>query len=158
MKKRTKACSIKAAVKKRVEERDGGCCIFCGVKGRGEAHVIPRSAGGLGVEQNLITACRPCHDALDNSLSRPVMLEIAKQYLKAFYPEWTPDAVIYKKGLKTKALSSWTNKNLVNNSDAYIENTAKLIETKHEGFYFIEEGGTNEKTQHTGQRDDPTDL
>lgn len=137
MNKRTKACSIQAAVKKRVEERDGGCCIFCGVKGRGEAHVIPRSAGGLGVEQNLITACRPCHDALDNSLSRPVMLEVAKQYLKSFYPDWTPDAVIFKKGIETKALGDWTNKNLVNNSVCKDEESAELKKTKHEGFYFI---------------------
>ena len=138
MNKRTKACSIKAAVKKRVEERDGGCCIFCGQRGRGEAHVISRAHGGLGVEQNLVTVCRPCHDALDNSLSRPVMLEVAKQYLKAFYPGWTADSVIYKKGLKTKALDDWTNKNLVNNGICEDEASTKLKKTKHEGFYFIE--------------------
>lgn len=139
MHKRTKACSIKAAVKKRVEERDGHCCIFCGKRGRGEAHVISRAQGGLGIEQNLVTTCRECHEALDNTLSRPVMLEIAKQHLKAFYPEWSVDAVIYKKGIETKALSPWSNKNLVNNSCYEAQNSAKLKETKHEGFYFIEE-------------------
>ena len=145
MHKRTKALAIKAAVKKKVEERDGGCCIFCGKRGRGEAHVIARSQGGLGCEQNLVTACRQCHDALDNSLSRPVMLEIAKQYLKGFYPGWSPDKVIYKKGLETKPFAPWENKRLVNNSIAYLNSGAKLKETKHEGFFFIEEEGENGK-------------
>lgn len=149
MHKRTRACSITAAVKKRVEERDGHCCIFCGRPGRGEAHVIPRSHGGLGVEQNLITVCRPCHFNLDDTVSRPLYLELAKQHLKAFYPDWCVDDVIYKKGLKTKALGSWENKNLVNTGNAYIENLAKPIKTKHEGFFLIEEEGEqNEDNRH----------
>lgn len=139
MHKRTKACSIKAAVKKKVEERDGHCCIFCCRRGKGEAHVISRAHGGLGIEQNLVTACRECHHALDNSLSRPVMLEIAKQHLKAFYPDWSADAVIYKKGIETKALGSWENKNLVGNGNTETEMSATLKKTKHEGFYFVEE-------------------
>jgi len=139
MHKRTKACSIKAAVKRKVEERDGGCCIFCGRRGRGEAHVISRAHGGLGVEQNLITVCRQCHFLLDDTVSRPLYLELAKQHLKAFYPDWTADAVIYKKGIETKALSSWENKNLVNNACSEVENSASLKKTKHEGFYFVEE-------------------
>lgn len=144
MHKRTRACSIKAAVKKRVEERDNHVCIFCGRPGRGEAHVIPRSHGGLGVEQNLITTCRACHYQLDNTLSRPVFLELAKQHLRSFYPEWSVDAVIYKKGIETKALSSWNNENLVNNTDLYIENNKKLIETKHEGFFILEDEDEND--------------
>lgn len=144
MNKRTRACSIKAAVKKRVEERDGHRCIFCGKPGRGEAHVIPRSHGGLGVEQNLVTACRECHFCMDDTVSRPLFLELAKQHLKAFYPDWTPDAVIFKKGIETKDFGSWTNKNLVNNTKAYIENGVNLKETKHDGFYLINEGVEDE--------------
>ena len=94
MHKRTKACSIKAAVKKTVEERDGHCCIFCGRPGRGEAHVISRAHGGLGVEQNLITICRECHFLLDDTVSRPLMLEMAKQHLKKFYPDWDRGKVL----------------------------------------------------------------
>lgn len=139
MHKRTKACSIKAAVKKRVEERDGHCCIFCGKYGRGEAHVISRAHGGLGIEQNLITVCRECHFELDDSLSRPLMLEIAKNYLRAFYPDWSVDSVIYKKGIETVHRDNWQNENLVNNTDCYIANNTKLVETKHEGFFFLEE-------------------
>ena len=145
MHKRTKALAIKTVVKKKVEERDGGCCIFCGRSGRGEAHVIARSQGGLGVEQNLVTACRKCHDALDNSISRPVMLEIAKQYLKNFYPDWSADKEIYKKGIKTKPFAPWENKNLVNNCNSYLNSGVKLKETKHEGFFFIEEEDENGK-------------
>ena len=149
MQKRTKALSITAAVKKRVEERDEGCCIFCGKRGRGEAHVIARSQGGLGIEQNLVTVCRPCHNALDNSLSRPVMLEIAKQHLRSFYPQWKVDDVIYKKGLETKDLEPWINKNLVNNTNAYLDNNVKAQETKHEGFYLITEGNKDEETDNS---------
>ena len=145
MHKRTKALAIKTVIKKKVEERDGGCCIFCGRSGRGEAHVIARSQGGLGVEQNLVTACRKCHDALDNSISRPVMLEIAKQYLNSFYPDWSADKVIYKKGIETKPFAPWENKKLVNNCNSYLNSGVKLKETKHEGFYFIEEEDENGK-------------
>lgn len=154
MHKRTKACSIKAAVKKRVEERDGHCCIFCGRPGRGEAHVISRAHGGLGVEQNLITICRECHFLLDDTVSRALMLEMAIQHLKNFYPDWSADAVIYKKGIETKALSSWSNKNLVNNPSCYLQNNINLKKTEHEGFYFIEE----ETDEDNRCPDDPADI
>ena len=65
--KRTKACSISTKTKLIVYERDKGCCIFCGKIGLPEAHIIPRSHGGLGCEENIVTACRSCHDKLDNS-------------------------------------------------------------------------------------------
>ncbi len=154
MHKRTKACSIKAAVKKRVEERDGHCCIFCGRPGRGEAHVISRAHGGLGVEQNLITICRECHFLLDDTVSRPLMLEMAKQHLKKFYPDWSADAVIYKKGIETKALGSWSNKKLVNNTSCYLESNKNLKKTEHEGFYLIEE----ETDEDNRCPDDPADV
>ena len=148
MHKRTKACSIKAAVKKRVEERDGHCCIFCGKRGKGEAHVISRAHGGLGVEQNLITVCRECHYQLDDTVSRPLFLELAKEHLRALYPGWNPDDVIYKKGIETKALPSWTNKNLVNTGNSYIENNKNLVKTKHEGFFLLEDEDEDEDNRH----------
>lgn len=139
MNKRAKACSIKTQVKKRVEERDRGACIFCGRPGRGEAHVIPRSQGGLGVEQNLVTACRLCHDTMDFTDQRDFMLEIAKEHLRNLYPGWSEDKVIFKKGKETKDMEDWTNKNLVNSGNSYIENNKNLVKTKHEGFYILKE-------------------
>lgn len=138
MNERTKACSIKPETKKRVEERDGGVCIFCHRPGKGEAHVVPRSHGGLGVEQNLITVCRPCHNLLDNTVSRRWYLLVAIEHLKSFYPDWTPEAVTYKKGIKTKHFSDWTNKNLVNNTKAYLEEDKNRIKTKPQGITFFE--------------------
>lgn len=61
-------------------------CIFCGSPfAFPEAHIIPRSSGGLGVEKNIITVCRNCHRLLDQSPKREKMLGIAKKYLERIY-------------------------------------------------------------------------
>ena len=61
MHKMTKATSISKSVKKVVYKRDGGRCILCG-RNNGEpvAHVIRRSQGGRGIEQNIVTLCPSC--------------------------------------------------------------------------------------------------
>lgn len=100
--KRTKACEISQKTKLIVYERDGGCCIFCGKIGLPEAHVIPRSHGGLGCPENIITVCRSCHDKLDNSTDRKKMLFYAIQYLKWFYPDWKKENFIFEKWRKDK--------------------------------------------------------
>lgn len=98
MHKRTKAVAIPAKIKKTVEERDNKCCIFCGSpNARGEAHVISRAQGGLGVERNLVCACRNCHSAMDNSQARPLYVSKAKDYLKSIYPDWNEKDLIYNK-------------------------------------------------------------
>ena len=95
--KRTMATSISPAVREAVEQRDGGRCIFCKMPGRGEAHFISRAQGGIGSEENIITVCRGCHDRMDNSQARPLMLKIAEAYLREHYPEWDKENLIYKK-------------------------------------------------------------
>lgn len=97
MHRRTKALQISAKTKKIVYERDGGLCIFCHRPGDPVAHVIARSHGGLGIEQNIVTACAGCHTRLDNSTDRQTMLEIAKRYLRAKYEDWKEEECIYKK-------------------------------------------------------------
>lgn len=97
MHKRTKACSISKATKKIVYERDDGLCIFCHRPGDPVAHVVPRSHGGLGIEQNIVTACLACHTRLDNSTDRQIMLETAKRYLRAKCEGWKEEDCIYKK-------------------------------------------------------------
>lgn len=99
MHKRTKATAISPETRKRVEERDNHCCIFCGRLGRGEGHFIKRSQGGLGIEENLITVCRECHHQMDDGFSRGLYLIKAEGYLKRHYPEWNKEALVYKKGL-----------------------------------------------------------
>lgn len=103
MHKRTRACAIPKEVKLIVYERDHERCIFCGAPGLPEAHVIPRSHGGLGVPQNIITVCRSCHDKLDNSTQRQRMLPEAVAYLKSFYPDWKKEDYVFDKHDKDKA-------------------------------------------------------
>lgn len=97
MHRRTKALQISAKTKKNVYERDGGLCIFCHRPGDPVAHVVARSHGGLGIEQNIVTACAECHRMLDNSTERQSMLEHAKLYLRAKYGVWSAEECTYKK-------------------------------------------------------------
>lgn len=94
--KRSNACDITREVKRIVYNRDGGRCIFCGsVNAAPVCYIIPRSSGGLGVEQNIVTGCYECHNRLDNSTRRPEMLHYAVDYLKHFYPDWKRENYIY---------------------------------------------------------------
>lgn len=97
MHKRTKACAITPKVRQIVEDRDGYCCIFCGNPGRGEAHVISRAHGGLGIPENIVTVCRPCHGRMDNSVHREIYVNRAKDYLRGLYPDWDKINLTYNK-------------------------------------------------------------
>lgn len=97
MHKRTKAVAIPQKVREAVEERDGYCCIFCGKKGQGNAHFINRSQGGLGIEENLVTACWPCHSAMDNGQAGKLYRMQAEEYLKSKYPDWDKSKLVYDK-------------------------------------------------------------
>lgn len=142
MHKRTRACSISKKTKLKVYERDGKCCIFCGAPGLPEAHIIPRSHGGLGIEQNIITACRTCHDRLDNSVQRQQMLQLAAEHMRLFYPDWDTDDLIYDKWHKDKGREPVEKKkdSVVGHSDDLTLNkTHKDKGEPPEGFYFLED-------------------
>ena len=98
---RTKAVSINKKTKKIVHERDGGQCIFCRAyvdEFYANAHVIQRSGGGLGVEQNIVTACPKCHGLFDHSTQRTKMMAIANAHIQRHYPNYNRLDVIYRKG------------------------------------------------------------
>lgn len=97
MKKRTKALAITAKVKKRVYERDGGCCILCGRRGNPNAHYISRSHSGLGIEENIVTLCPDCHRRYDQSVERLSIGRIIAEYLKSKYQDWDESKLIYRK-------------------------------------------------------------
>lgn len=97
MNRRTRACAIPPKVKRRVYDRDGGLCIFCHRAGLPEAHIVPRSHGGLGIEQNIVTVCRECHDRMDNSTDRAGMMQAAKEYMVQTYGGWNENECIYSK-------------------------------------------------------------
>jgi len=138
--KRTRAVSIPTKVKRQVEERDHGLCIFCGKPGKGEGHFISRAHGGLGIEENLITVCRPCHDLLDNSTKRKEMLGIAEEHLKHCYPYWDKSFLIYEKGIKTKERVQSIKAEYEKQRALSMSQAENVIKTKPpEGFYFLED-------------------
>lgn len=96
---RSKACDISAVVKRKVWGRDRFRCIICKTnQAMPNAHYIPRSKGGLGIEQNIITLCQRCHHDYDHTTSRSSLKEQIKQYLISIYgSEWSEDNLIYKK-------------------------------------------------------------
>jgi 5-methylcytosine-specific restriction endonuclease McrA len=101
MNKRTKATNITKEVKLAVHERDGGCCIICGTPvpwNMSCAHVVPRSSGGLGVVQNIVTLCSGCHNGFDQSLDRLSYKKRITGYLSGIYPDWEEQKLKYRKG------------------------------------------------------------
>ncbi|MDE6474761.1 MAG: HNH endonuclease [Clostridia bacterium] len=97
MHKRTKALAISKAVKEKVYERDCGLCVLCGSLGLPEVHYISRSRGGVGIEQNIVTLCCPCHNQMDSTTVRENLLRRVKEYLDLWYPNFTDAEQVYKK-------------------------------------------------------------
>ena len=99
MHKQTKATAIPKAVKEAVYRRDGGRCVLCGRTYQAEpnAHVIARSQGGKGIEQNIVTLCDTCHYRYDQTADRHAIRERLERYLKDFYPDWEPEQMVYHK-------------------------------------------------------------
>ena len=71
--------------------------MLCGRPGLPEAHVIPRSQGGLGVEQNIVTLCRACHRKYDETEYRDQIREILVAHLESIYGEWSEEELIHRK-------------------------------------------------------------
>ena len=98
--KLTKATEISMKVKRIVWERDDHKCIFCGQVVPFEcanSHVIKRSQLGIGIPENVVTACVECHDKYDFGTNSDVMKEKAIEHLKKFCSEWSEEKVKYKK-------------------------------------------------------------
>jgi len=96
---RARACDINLKVRAIVKERDGYCCALCGGNGlfMSIAHYIPRSKGGLGIEQNLLVLCQRCHHNYDNTTKRQEYAVIIRDYLNGHYPGFDHDRRFYKK-------------------------------------------------------------
>lgn len=99
--KRAKACEFSAKVRKIIKERDGHCCINCGSGMMlSIAHKIPRSKGGLGIEENGALLCANCHFIADqgaNATERAMVNERLSDYLQGLYPEVTDQDRVYSK-------------------------------------------------------------
>lgn len=108
--KQTRAKEFSPKVRKRIKERDQ-ICIFCKMGYHTEKvtafsqqmasimHYIPRSAGGLGIEENGALGCLTHHDMMDNGFQgrRKEMLALYKEYMQGIYPDWNEDDLVYKK-------------------------------------------------------------
>lgn len=94
--RRAKAVDIPHSVRLKVLERDR-FCVYCGRPGIPNAHYIPRSQNGLGIEENILTLCFDCHRRYDQTTERPKMREFFKEYLKSKYSDWNEEKLIYKK-------------------------------------------------------------
>jgi 5-methylcytosine-specific restriction endonuclease McrA len=98
MRKQTRKTNIPLAVKKAVWERDRGRCIICGSTAAAPvAHVIPRSHGGLGVEENIVTLCARCHRDYDQTDKRDLYRVAIEDYLLTCYPDWKEKILTYRK-------------------------------------------------------------
>lgn len=96
--KRAKALQPSDAVKRAVWERDEHCCVWCGKPGLPEAHFIPRNKSGLGIEQNILTLCRECHEEYDRHGPNSLEMErYFRGYLISHYPGWDESALYYRK-------------------------------------------------------------
>ncbi len=104
--RRAKACDISKAVKIEVWERDQGKCVFCGsaYNTMPNCHFISRANGGLGIPENILTACtrlteEDCHNNFDEGSieERERLREKARAYLKSKYPEWDESKLYYQK-------------------------------------------------------------
>lgn len=104
--KRAKALDISKQVKEIVFARDKGRCVVCGnsYNVMPNAHYIPRSKGGLGIEQNVVTLCtemtlNKCHRKFDFGTKKEhdEIGEKIKKYLKSKYDNWNEEDLVYKK-------------------------------------------------------------
>ena len=103
--KRSQATDISMSVKQKVWERDGGRCVVCGSTiAMPNAHYIPRSKGGLGIEENIVTLCTSitpnhCHERFDKGTQkeREQLRRIIKHYLMERYNNWNEESLIYHK-------------------------------------------------------------
>ena len=109
MRNETRYTAIPAKVKQAVairDEVDGfPCCLICGTPAPPSAytafscaHYIPRSAGGKGVEENVVTLCPRCHAMYDQGVDRRTTAAYLENYLKSKYPNWNKENLTYKKG------------------------------------------------------------
>lgn len=119
MHKETKMTAIPRNVKEIVFARDDYRCVLCGSnQGVPNAHVVRRSKGGMGVEQNIVTLCPDCHRAFDHGISlkrlgggadRESLYCYLVAYLKQFYPNWTEESVTYRKGEEYGTTATYQN-------------------------------------------------
>lgn len=109
--KRSRACEFSASARIKIYNRQRNECLFCLMNYEMQKaepyelsiheimHVVPRSHGGLGIEQNGVMGCKYHHMMMDNGSDghREEMLEICREYLKRCYPDYDFNQATYTK-------------------------------------------------------------
>ena len=94
--KRSLATSIPKNVALDVKVRDRNRCIYCGDMSWIEIHhLIERSLGGMGIEQNLVCLCSVHHKQLH--AGNKDIKNVVKKYLEKKYPDFKNEDRIYNK-------------------------------------------------------------
>lgn len=98
--KRSKATDIPQKIKEIVWERDNKNCVICGSPySLPNAHYLPRSKGGLGIEENIVTLCNKCHYEYDfgDKEKRFEIRLFLMNYLKTKYENWNEQNLVYRR-------------------------------------------------------------
>ena len=98
--KLAKATAISKKVRQRVWERDQMACIYSHRRVPVEcanSHFIKRSQLGLGIEQNIVTACPECHYKYDFGVNCKEMINYTQNYLSSFYGVLKRENLTYHK-------------------------------------------------------------
>lgn len=104
MNKRTRKLDIPPKVKKEVFLRDEGKCVICGndYNVMPNSHFIKRSQGGLGIKENVFTACtnftnNKCHERWEHHKCSEQEKDKVIAHFKALYPDWNEQDLYYTK-------------------------------------------------------------
>ena len=101
-----KATDIPKHVKNAVFLRDEGKCVVCGnyINVMPNAHYIPRSEGGLGIEENVVTLCteftkNQCHRKYDfgTKEEKAYCKEKIRNHLMSKHQGWNEEKLVFKK-------------------------------------------------------------
>lgn len=98
MRRQTKKTNIPEITRLAVARRDGGKCVICGnPNAEPNAHIVPRSRGGLGVPENIITLCADCHYKFDQTPLRSIYKELIAEYMEQRYTGWNENELVYRR-------------------------------------------------------------
>ena len=58
---RDKNSTLWKKIRRRILQRDGFCCFYCGMDANTIDHIIPVAKGGTDEDGNLVAACKRCN-------------------------------------------------------------------------------------------------
>jgi 5-methylcytosine-specific restriction endonuclease McrA len=75
----TRPSRISSPLRKRIFDRDGRVCVYCGsCENLSVDHILPKSLGGGDEEENLVTSCTLCN-SMKGAKSAATIIELWAQ-------------------------------------------------------------------------------